>query len=543
MRGDRLFPELNPDRIRARITGLRRWPRRGLLFGLGALGALAHAPFFLFPALAIGLTALVWSLDGARREARPARAGFGRAFTFALGYFAAGVFWIAFAFFSRGAAFAPFGPVAALAAAVLLALYWGLAGALQARIGGRSAVRVAVFALLIFGAEWLRGHVLAEFPWNLPAYVWVGGGAISQSAALFGAWGLSLITLLAFTAPATLAGPRAMPGRLAPVLAALLVFAGLTAWGAQRLSSAGDDTMPGVRVRLVQVTMSQREKWTEGNEALVRARYLDAMSAPGLEQVSHVIWPEGALPVYLLEDGETLDHIGRRLADGPVLVTGTPRREEDEDGRERYYNSVAALRFPGGRPQLTHLYDKVRLVPFGEYIPLAPVFRAFGIETLSDMVDGYSRGPGPDVFNFSAGPPAAILVCYEIVYPRFAPSGRARPAWIINVSNDAWFGSTAGPAQHLNIARYRAIESGLPVVRAASGGYSGAISPFGLSGRIIGPQAEGAHDLTVPAPLPPTFYSRHGNGIWAAFLFVVVLIVASCKRDAFSVVWMGKPRH
>lgn len=533
MTAARTLRDLNPDRLRVRLTTLRRWPRRGLLFGLGAIGALAHAPFFFFPALIIGLTGLIWSLDGAMREARPARAGFERAFVFALGYFTAGVFWIAFAFVNRGLAWAPFGPLAVLAAAALLALFWGLAGAIHARLAGRGAVRVLVFALLIFAAEWLRSHVLTEFPWNLPAYVWPGGGAISQSAALIGAWGLSLLTLVAFCAPAALAGRRAVPGRIAPVLAAMLVFAGLTAWGAQRLAGAGAEAMAGVRVRLVQVAMSQREKWEPGNEDMVRARYLAAMAAPGLDAVSHVIWPEGALPIYLLEDGETLALIGRQLSGGPMLVTGTPRREEDEDGRTLYYNSVAALRFSGGNPQLHHLYDKVRLVPFGEYVPLAPLFRSLGVETLSDMVDGYSPGLGPDVFNFASSPPAAPLVCYEIVYPRFAPAGRSRPAWIINVSNDAWFGPTAGPRQHFNIARYRAIESGLAVVRAASGGYSGVIGPYGRADQVISPDAEGSHDIAVPSPLPAPVYSRLGLLAWLPILIVAALVILACKRGAF----------
>lgn len=543
MTATRLLSHLRADRARAWIIALPRWKRRAFLFFAGAIGALAHAPFFLFPTLIIGLTGLIWSLDGARRDPRPARAGFGRAFVFALGYFCAGVFWIAFAFFNRGPVFTPFGPLAVLGAAILLSVFWGLAGALQARFAGRGAIRVLIFAVLVFAAEWMRGHVLTEFPWNLPAYVWAGGGTISQSASVLGAWGLSLITLMAFCAPATLAGVRPAGGRHAPVLLAFLVFAMLTAWGAQRLAGAGADLMEGVRVRVVNVTMSQREKWAEGNEDAVRDRYLAAMSAPGLEAVSHVIWPEGALPIYLLEDGAALRLIGRQLADGPMLVTGTPRRDVEETGRTRYYNSVAAIRFPGGRPQLEHLYDKVLLVPFGEYIPLAPLFRSLGVETLSDMVEGYSRGPGSDVFNFSGAPPAAPLVCYEIVFPRFAPHGRERPAWIINVSNDAWFGPTAGPAQHFNIARYRALESGLSVVRSASGGYSGVIDPYGRARQIIGVDEEGAHDFAVPAPLPAPLYARLGNSLWVALLFVVVLVIAACKRNAVSFAGQRDSRH
>jgi apolipoprotein N-acyltransferase len=527
--------DMRPDRIRARIVTLQKWPRRGLLFGCGAFAALAHAPVFFFPALALGLVVLIWALDGASRDNRPLRAGFGRAFVFALGYFCAGTFWIAFAFFSRGWAFTPFGPFAVLGASILLALFWGMAGAVQARMAGRGAARIIAFALLIFAAEWLRGHVLTEFPWNLPAYVWQGGSAISQSASIYGAWGLSLVSLLVLASPASLAGPAARLGRYVPVLAALLVLAGLYAWGARRLSDSAVTPMQDVRVRLVQIDMPQREKWAAGNEDLVRARYLAATTQAGLDAVTHVIWPEGALPVFLLEDGETLGLIGDQLYGGPVLVAGTARREIDEAGQTRYYNSVAAIRFPTGSPRVTHLYDKVRLVPFGEYIPLAPVFRSLGIDALSNLVDGYSSGPGPDSFEFSDGPPAAILVCYEIVYPGFAPRRENRPGWIINVSNDSWFGPTAGPSQHLNIARYRAIEDGLTVIRSASGGISGAIDPYGRLASRVEPYQEGAHDIVPPNSIEPTVYSRFGNTsvtVLGAF-FLLLLVGLGSRRKQF----------
>ncbi|WP_380214257.1 apolipoprotein N-acyltransferase [Hyphobacterium vulgare] len=481
------------------------------------MSALAHAPVFFFPALVAGLTALLWALDGAARARRPMRAGFITAFVFALGYFAAGIFWIAFAFFSRGPAFAPFGPLAALGLAAILALFWGLAGAAQARLGGRGPARILFFAVLLFAAEWGRGHVLTGFPWNLPAYVWPGGGAVSQSAALIGAWGLSFLTLLGFLTPSLLAGRPVRAGRYAPLLVAVIVFAGLFAWGAQRLAAAAPGEPTGVRLRIVQVDIGQREKWQDGNQAMVRDRYLEATGAPGLESVTHVLWPEGALPLYLLEDGDTLAPLSRLLADGPTLIAGTPRRDTEAPGGTRYYNAIAAVSFPGGRPRLDGLYDKVRLVPFGEYIPFAGVFRSFGIASLSTMVEGYSPGEGAANIQLDNAPPFAPLVCYEIAYPLFTARGARRPAWIANLSNDAWFGPTAGPVQHLNIAQYRAIEEGLPIARTASGGWSGVIDALGRTNRLVRPGVEGAFDFDLPPARPPTLYSVTGNA--AAFLF------------------------
>ena len=522
---------LSPDRMRAGLAALPRWKQRGVLFGTGMLAALAHAPLFVIPLLFAGLTALAWALDNAARAPRPMRAGFTTAFVFALGYFTAGLFWIAFAFFTRGPAFAPFGPFAALALAGALALFWGIAGALQARFAGRGPSRILLLALLLFVAEWARGHVLTGFPWNLPGYVWPGGGAVSQSAALIGVWGLSLLTLLAALSPACLAGPSVRGGRFIPVLSAMIVFAGLAAWGAQRLASGTVESETGIRLRIVQVNIGQNEKWTDGNQAMVRDRYLEATEAPGLETVTHILWPEGALPLYLLEDGDTLSPLSRLLADGPTLIAGTPRRDADAPGGTLYYNSIAAISFPGGRPQLNGLYDKVRLVPFGEYIPFASLFRSFGIASLSTMVEGYSAGETAATIQLGNAPPFSPLVCYEIVYARFVPRGASRPAWLVNLSNDAWFGPTAGPAQHLNIARYRAIEEGLPVARAASGGYSGVIDAYGRAPDLIGPLAEGAFDFPLPPALRPTAYSRVGDaGVWTIWLLLSSIFVAGNRH-------------
>lgn len=527
---------LSPNRLRAGLTTLPRWKRRGVLVALGCAAALAHAPLFLFPFLVIGLTGLTWALDGAARQPRPMRAGFETAFAFALGYFTVGLFWIAFAFFSRGPAFAPFGPLAALALAAVLSLFWGVAGALQARLGGRGTSRILLFTVLLFAAEWARGTLFTGFPWNLPGHVWPGGGAVSQSAALIGASGLGLVTLLIALTPALLAGSAARGGRLVPVLAAAIVLAGLTGWGAQRLASGvvGEET--GIRLRIVQVDIPQQVKWADGNQAMVRDRYLEATDQPGMDAVTHILWPEGALPLYLLEDGDTLSPLSRLLTDGPTLITGTPRRDTDAPGGTRYYNAVAAISFPGGRPQLDGLYDKVRLVPFGEYIPFADVFRSFGIESLSTMVDGYSPGDSAAVIQLGNAPPFAPLVCYEIVYARFVPRGTARPAWLVNLSNDAWFGPTAGPSQHLNIARYRAIEEGLPIARAASGGFSGVIDAYGRTDGLIAPNAEGSFDRDLPAGLRPTFYARFGDLIcWTLWVLILCAFVFANRKSLQSV--------
>lgn len=526
-RGRHFLNRMAPDRLRDGLMSLPAEKAWLVLIALGLFSGLSASPIHFFPALIIGLTGLIWMLDVSIDAEKPGRSGFWRAFLFAWAYLGIGVFWVAFAFWNRGGAYVFFGPLVAIGGGAFLAAFWGLAGALYARLKLRGPVRILAFAVVILAAEAAKGLPFTQFPWNLPAHVFPAGGAVSQSAAWFGAWGLSFIVLILFSSPAALAGRGAVTQKRLPVLISLLALSALYAGGTHRLGQADVRYQPDLTFRLVNADIDQQDKWASGGEDLVRTRYLNLTASEGIDDVTHVIWPEGALPLFLIEDSASIAALTEILTQDQTLLAGTPRRERVAGDEVRYYNSLAAMTFSGERPRVTGLYDKVLLVPFGEFVPLGNLISSLGIRPLQELVAGYS--PGLEFVTLEdAGAPAFFpMICYEAVFSGIVPGGPDRPAWILNISNDAWFGPTAGPRQHLNITRYRAIETGLPIIRSASRGYSGVIDPYGRMPVRIDRRYEGVTDAALPLPASTTIYQMtSGLLFWALYILSIFAVSA-----------------
>ncbi|HCY55940.1 MAG TPA: apolipoprotein N-acyltransferase [Oceanicaulis sp.] len=491
----------------------RGW-RIGLaLFVLGLAATLAHAPFHSAPALVFALMLLVLALDTARTTARPLRAGFWRGWTFAAGYFLGSTWWVANAFLvsAEEHAWLIWAPLTLLPGG--LALFWGLAGSVYARLAPDSPMRIGLFAVLFTLVEFARSVMFSGFPWNLPGHVFEAGTPVSQMASLIGALGLSAFVLFAFASPAALSGRGHWLVRAAPLAVSVVLLAGFQGWGSARLAAA-EEGLTGTALRIVQVNVDQREKRFANRLPILEA-YLDLTMQPGLEDVDAVIWPEGAIPTVMLEDSSVLLRIENTLPEGTRLWSGITRRERFPEG-ELYYNSLAALRMGDNQVQIEAVYDKVHLVPFGEGNPLMALTGMFGFQTLSMNAPYYTPGPGAQTVRVAGLPGFAPLICYEVIFARFAPRGEDRPGFLLNISNDAWYGNSAGPRQHLNQARYRAIEEGLPMVRSASLGASGLIDPYGRAVRLSDPQMNETLDINVPSALQPVAYAVHGNFPWIA---------------------------
>lgn len=489
----------------------RGWQAGFALFGLGLLSTLAHAPFHSAPAFIVALVLLVFALDAARTRDRHWRGGFWRGWTFACGYFLGSTWWVANAFLvsAEDHAWLIWAPLVVLPAG--LALFWGAAASAYTRFAPDGPMRIGVFAALFTLAEFLRSVLLSGFPWNLPGHIFEAGTPVSQIASVIGALGLSAAVLFTFASPAALQGRGHWLVRAAPLGMSVLLLAGFWSWGAHRLDNA-EDSVTDTRLRVVQVSVDQREK-RFANRLNILDTYLELSTRPGLDTVDAVIWPEGAIPTVMLEDGAVLSRIESALPDGTRLWAGVTRRERQPEG-EYYYNAFAAMRITGGETQLEAVYDKVRLVPFGEGNPLMAVTGLFGFQTLSANAPFYTPGPGARTLAVAGLPPFAPLICYEVIFARFAPRGADRPQFLLNVSNDAWYGNSAGPRQHLNQARYRAIEEGLPVVRSASLGASGLIDAYGRAVQLLDPEMNEALDINLSSALQPVTYSIHGNFPW-----------------------------
>ncbi|MBN9553305.1 MAG: apolipoprotein N-acyltransferase [Alphaproteobacteria bacterium] len=499
------------ERQGAAIRGLTGWRRFLFAFGAGLFSALGFAPVEFFPALLLGFAALVLLLDGARQSPHPVRKAAVAGWAFAFGQYLLGWHWIGYAFMVDPSAHLWQMPFALLILTGGLALYAGIACGLAMRFWRNGVSRLLVFALLYAAAEWVRGHALTGFPWNLPAYGWGASWAVMQSASLFGAYGLSFLTILL---GAALAEFCSSSRRLAAPSVMIALFAGLWAYGAIRLAETPAPDVPGVRLRLVQPDIPQNEKYGRRYVRRNWERLIELSERPG--PVTHIVWPEAAPPFLLDRSQVALEQIAALTEGGKSLITGATRASEGAD--PVFYNSLYVFG-PGGKVEA--VYDKFHLVPFGEYVPFADLLGRFGITKLTQGEGGFASGDGPHIYRIPGAPAVTPLICYEIIFPG-AVTADQRPGWLVNVTDDSWFGPWAGPLQHLLIARVRAIEEGLPVARAANTGISAMIDPMGRLRDSLNLGRLGVVDTPLPAALAPTPYAHFGDLIFAALLLAAL---------------------
>lgn len=481
---------------------MRRPPLRDVLLalGLGVLAASGQAPlgawFVAVPALAV----LIWRV--ARTESPVWTAWFGGA-----GHFLAALSWIVSPFLIAPERHGWMAPFALLLMGFGLALFWAVAGWLSAR-AATPARRAFGFTLALTATEIARGYLFTGFPWAQPGHIWIDT-PVAQAAACIGPNGLTLVTLMLAALPAAI-GWR---GGIAAACALAMAWGG----GLWRLSLPEPEA-PGVTLRLVQPNAEQHLKWDPENaERLfdLQLAYTAALPRPDL-----VIWPETALP-YLLEPGEGAAAAVASVAQGVPVAVGAQRLEG-----EAAFNSLAVI---GAGGQVQALYDKHHLVPFGEYVPLAEMaFDLLGLRAFAAQQGyGYASGPGARVLDLGDLGQVLPLICYEAVFPQDLRAAPDRPGWLLQITNDAWFGTLTGPFQHAAQSRLRAVEQGLPLVRVANTGVTQIVDARGrvTAGLDFGIAAY--LDAALPGALPATPYSRFGE--WPLLLLLAGLVLAAFR--------------
>ncbi len=463
------------------------WPGRGpagLALLAGAMAAAGQEPLGWWPVALAGYAALIRLVAGVPRGAVWIGLLAGAA------HFALALSWIVEPFLIEPERYAWMIPFAVAGLSVGLALFWAAAAAL-ARV---LPVPGLAFAGTLTAAEMLRGHILTGFPWALPGHVWFHTPVL-QGAALAGGYGLTLLTLLAAAGLARL--------RPLPVLAGLSLVAAGWGWGLQVLSQP-DPAAPGITLRLVQPNAEQRLKW-EPDLAQAHFDRLLRLTAEGPPR-DLTIWPETALP-YSLDRYPELYGMIAAVGRGAPVALGAQR-----GGGEQAWNSLTVVTPDGAEAAR---YDKAHLVPFGEYIPAGDtLYRLFGLRAFASQAGaGYTPGPGPQVLDL--GPRLGRvqpLICYEAVFPQDVRAAPERPGWLLQITNDAWFGTLSGPFQHAALARLRAIEMGLPLVRVGNTGLTAVYDARGRVTAALPFGTEGALEAALPGALPPTPYARFGEG-------------------------------
>lgn len=481
-------------RALARLRGRQRYV---LAILVGAALTLAQPPLGWWPVLFPAWSVLAVLALGAESPGSAARVGGAAGF----GFFLTGVSWVGQAFLAEAGKvwwYAPVMPLAVALLAAVLAAFWAGGFWLARRLPVAGAWgSVAAFALAMTLAELARGTMLTGFPWALQAYAWTDT-PVAQAAALMGAYALSALTVAAACAPAALA-----LGRRGPLAVGAALLAAGWLWGAARLDAALRDD-GGAMVRLVQPNIAQADKWEPGATRAIFDRLVSLSAQPSAEKPILVIWPEVAVTFLYDQSPEAQALVTAALGGGAAVAVGSVRR--DPEGR--LYNSLLFYG-PDGAPLGT--YDKRRLTPFGEYVPYVAILGRLGIGTLGDGLSGFTPGSEPGPFSLPGLPPAAPLICYEIVFPGEVAAAVGGAAWILQSTNDAWFGDTSGPRQHLAIARMRAIEQGLPVARAANTGVSAMIDAHGRIRASLPLGAQGVVDSPLPSTVAPTPFVRAGN--------------------------------
>ncbi|MGA7810867.1 apolipoprotein N-acyltransferase [Bradyrhizobium sp.] len=539
------------------------WKRAAIAFAAGALSVLAMAPFNAWPVLFLTFPVAVWLIDGAgagRWRGVPAAALAG--WWFGLGYFVPGLYWIGYAFLVDASTFAWLLPFAVLGLPIYLALFTALGFALARLLWTRDASRIIALAVSLTVSEWLRGRVLTGFPWNTFGYALSEPLALAQAASLIGLWGLTFLSVAIFASPAVLIDGSSRGRKtwiqetwiqetwiqvtwidktwidkrwIAPATAVLLLIA-MGTFGVVRLSRHPTGIVDNVKLRIMQPNLQQDVKFNYSAKAEVMQRYLalsDRSSGPqstGVRDASILIWPESAFPFFLTREADVMAEIANFLPQGTVLITGSVRAPDQPPGTRitRAYNSIYVFDHEGS---VLSLYDKLHLVPFGEYLPLQELMERAGLEQLTKLQGGFIPGTIRRTLPIPNAPRALPLICYEAIFPGDAASRDDRPGWIVNLTNDGWFGISTGPYQHLQQARMRAIEQGLPLVRAANTGVSAVVDPMGRIIAHLDLGVEGVLDSRLPSAIRPTFYARYGD-IPAAALVVVALIFVIRRRIA-----------
>jgi apolipoprotein N-acyltransferase len=290
--------------------------------------------------------------------------------------------------------------------------------------------------------------------------------------------------------------------------------------------------VPNVRLRLMQPNLPQDAKFRPENRDAIMRHYLalsDRATSPratGMSDVTHLIWPESAFPFLLARDATALAQIAALLPPGVTLITGAARALEPMPGETgaRYRNSIHVLDDQG---VIRATYDKVHLVPFGEYLPFADRLIAMGLRQFVAIPGGFEAADRRRALSVPGLPLVAATICYEAIFPGAVLPEGERPGLILNVTNDAWFGRTPGPYQHLAQARLRAIEEGLPVIRGANSGITAVIDPYGRIIEQLQLGVEGVVDSLLPVMIESTPWTKFGD---VFFIFMVVMLLAGAGQ-------------
>jgi len=472
----------------------------GLVLALGGLGALAHAPFQWVPFFMIAITGLLWSLP----RAKTSREAFFMGASFSLGYYTVGLYWIGNAFYTVHLWHLI--PIGIFGTPLIMATLIGM-GTIILHKACKTPLTLALgFTIMWSLWEWGLGHWLfGGFPWNLTSYMW--GLPLLQATAIIGAYGLSCVTTFCFALIATKSKSL--------ILLSAVLLSSLWVYGHQRLQRYPETLFHTVNIRLVQPCIELQGKWKPEILYENLAHLIKLSQIPGERPLQAIVWPESSISLIIGQQPLFQTLLQDAVPSQGLLIFSAARLERE---RDFLYTSLFVLNH---QANIVGTYDKSHLVPFGEYVPLKTLMP---FEKLTHGSRDYSPGKGVQTLTLAPLPPFSPLICFEAIFPGAVTSSGSSPQWLLNITNDAWYGQSSGPHQHLQNVRVRAIEEGLPLVRSANNGISAVIDSVGRILYRLETDVVGFIDFQLPRPLPSqTFYATYQD--WFFWLFIGVVAI------------------
>lgn len=536
------------------------WGLRRILISFlsGALLALGHPPFGFWPIIFISFPLFLWCLFGCltqNKKGRPALLGasFWTGWWFGFGFFLTSLYWIGDALLVQGAGTVWVWPFAVIGLPAILALFWGLAARLAKIFFPYAHLSIFSFAVWFSIAEWMRGHLFTGFPWNVMGSIFSQDLQLIQSSSLIGLYGLTFFAFLIGATPARI-WPSQKLGerwgkRLVPFVLGLVMLGGTWGWGAWRVQTTSLEVFDDVKLRLYQPNFTQEQRLDPEMVDTIFNQYLnvsdgvlppqDTLEQGTLEQgtleqagVTHLIWPESSFSFFVTESPNALAQIAQLLPEGTQLITGAARRDSQviaQNPDADPFNALLVIDDLGG---IVDFYNKMHLVPFGEYIPFAHWFGFLNDRNIAGAHGTFLRGDSRRLIALDGAPHFLPLICYEVIFSSQLFHQGQEPEWIINISDDSWYGHEVGPAQHFFQARMRAVEHGISLVRVSYGGISGVIDPLGQISARLGFDQAGIVDAHIQKPLKSTMFTQFGNWpFWVLVLIGLLWVVLSKKTN------------
>lgn len=523
------------------VKGLDGAKRQVFAFVCGSLTAFSLAPFYLFPVNFVTFPALVLLLDNIACQAQNKtrlKLAFWTCFNFGFGYFVFSLWWLASAMLVDPISFAWAIPFAILGLPFYLALYWGIGGVLAILFWKKGLSRFFILALAMGIAEYLRATLLTGFPWNSIGYTIMPTPLLMQSDAVVGLYAINALAVLVYSLPASVFDEN---GQWLALIIGIGLVAAHVGFGAYRLYNAPEiESYNSAEkwVRLVQPSIKQDEKLSDEVRYEMFEAHMQLSKKPivdGGHEPNYIVWPETAVPYILDYVPEAKNRIASLLKTNEWAIVGAVRSDgQPGEKNKHFFNTIAVIDESG---QVTTSSDKVHLVPFGEYLPFEEFFDKLGLHALAVITGGYSGATIRETVKLPDGFVYLPMICYEVIFPDGMDYEGARPQAILNVTNDAWFGVTPGPYQHFDQARLRAVELGIPLIRAANNGISAVVDPYG---RIVRSLKQNEINV-IDSPIPPAIVPIWGNGpkffhaFVAFFVILIFSIIFGCVKNIQSI--------